>query len=349
MDARSRSQDVDAAGVRRRSFEIAVVVVAVALPTVLLLARHGLAAPRGPVSQVATLAATVGLLWSWWRSRRGDDLERVMPVPWALGLLLLAVLVVESPFVLAPDALASMLSDIEVAMLVVVSAGYLTLTPTMARRGAVAALLVATVGVVLATVRRGEFSTDVTTLLLATVVVVLIDANGRVAASVARSEEEARVKALLADHDALTGLRNRRGIESALAERWPIGVMLVDLDRFKSINDRLGHATGDAVLRAVAVALRSTVRDDDLVGRWGGEEFLVLADARDPAALGERVRAAVAAAAGPEPVTASVGVALPSGAGDTPDEALRRADAALYRAKDAGRDLVIVADPAGPA
>jgi diguanylate cyclase (GGDEF)-like protein len=166
----------------------------------------------------------------------------------------------------------------------------------------------------------------------------------------------------LARTDELTDVRNRRGVRMALmrefrrAERYggALSVMLFDVDRFKAVNDRFGHAVGDRVLYAVAQALERGVREVDVVGRVGGEEFLVVAPqtpARDAWAVGERLRRAVAqrvvtAAGGDEvSVTVSCGIATLSEVGArTPDELLGCADAALYRAKARGRDCSEIAD-----
>ncbi|WIX93545.1 GGDEF domain-containing protein [Amycolatopsis sp. DG1A-15b] len=138
-----------------------------------------------------------------------------------------------------------------------------------------------------------------------------------------------------------------------------VGVLLLDLDHFKDINDRFGHLTGDAVLRAVADVVRGCVRGHgpDLAGRWGGEEFVVLLPGLDPAdlrAAAERIRAAIAAIAirgvdrrtGEAVVirlTASVGAAMfPDHGGDL-TTVLLAVDDAVYRAKDRGRDQTVTA------
>ena len=158
----------------------------------------------------------------------------------------------------------------------------------------------------------------------------------------------------LALTDALTGLANRRHAldqldrASSASRRWhlPIGVLLVDVDHFKAVNDTHGHDVGDEVLAEVAARLSCAVREEDLVARWGGEEFLVLTvgvDAGGAVALARRLHRAVAdrpvdlADASPLAVTVSVGVA--HGGGDH-HPLLVEADRALYRAKDQGRDRV---------
>jgi diguanylate cyclase (GGDEF)-like protein len=118
----------------------------------------------------------------------------------------------------------------------------------------------------------------------------------------------------------------------------------VDLDNFKSINDTHGHATGDQVLIAAVRAMRTHLRAEDQLGRLGGEEFLVLLpDTHDGAAsaAAQKLREEVAGSPAPVPVTCSVGVA--TWHGESPEMLLRRADEALYAAKDAGRDRVIAA------
>jgi two-component system cell cycle response regulator len=160
-----------------------------------------------------------------------------------------------------------------------------------------------------------------------------------------------RLEALLRE-DALTGLANRRAILTQLggmvsgARRHghPFSIGILDLDDFKSINDEHGHHVGDDVLIAAVRAMRAHLRAEDQLGRLGGEEFLVLLpDTAAGAArsVAEKLRTEVAAAPGPVPVTVSVGVA--TWAQETPEELLRRADTALYRAKDGGRDRVMAA------
>jgi diguanylate cyclase (GGDEF)-like protein len=157
--------------------------------------------------------------------------------------------------------------------------------------------------------------------------------------------------------DALTGLYNRRHLEERLREAdsaavrhsRDLCVVMVDIDHFKQVNDTEGHQGGDDVLREFTRRLQAEVRGEDVAGRWGGEEFLVIlpeTDIAGAATLAERIRASVAA----EPfthgtrrfaVTMSAGCAA-GPAGDT-DELIRRADAALYRAKGEGRNRVLAA------
>jgi diguanylate cyclase (GGDEF)-like protein len=156
--------------------------------------------------------------------------------------------------------------------------------------------------------------------------------------------------------DGLTGVANRRRCEEALnaevarAERLgtPLSLVLADLDDFKAVNDLHGHATGDEVLRSFAAVLRATVRESDVAGRWGGEEFMLLlpgADGAGAAQLADRIRLALAA----HPVTdaegATFGVSCSFGVaehrpGTDPGALFASADRALYRAKRAGKDRV---------
>ena len=167
----------------------------------------------------------------------------------------------------------------------------------------------------------------------------------------------------LAETDPLTGLANRRGLRAAMSRRAAgdrgtagCAVLLADIDRFKSINDTHGHEGGDAVLVGVAERLRSVMRRDDLIARWGGEEFLVVVDRTDDAQavlVAERVRAAVAG----QPillggtsiaVTASIGVSVGTAGEVQIDAAVARADAALYAAKNGGRNQVRLELPPVP-
>ncbi len=157
-----------------------------------------------------------------------------------------------------------------------------------------------------------------------------------------------------ANHDELTGLPNRSSLMTLLSERLDgappssVAVLFVDLDHFKVVNDSLGHGVGDELLSTMAGRLRSVVRDHDVLARFGGDEFIVVlsrvAHEGDPAEVAERIRRALH-----EPVTiddhelfvtASIGYSTNVDAGMSPNELLRDADAAMYRAKARGRDCV---------
>ena len=161
--------------------------------------------------------------------------------------------------------------------------------------------------------------------------------------------------------DPLTGLLNRRSLSQIIEEKVSAGetfaVLFVDADHFKSVNDRLGHAIGDTVLRNIADCLRRGMRSGDYCGRYGGEEFVIVAsqlEAEQVRGLAERHRQAVGllevAELGPTPLTVSIGAAVFDPASGEPSNALlHRADAALYAAKSNGRNRVEMAEPPGPA
>jgi diguanylate cyclase (GGDEF)-like protein len=154
--------------------------------------------------------------------------------------------------------------------------------------------------------------------------------------------------------DTLTGLANRASLNGRLADEWnrfqrhgrPLSLILLDLDHFKAVNDELGHLTGDAVLRGFAQLALATIRAEDMAGRWGGEEFLVICpetEGPQATALAERLCQAMRShdfATG-RPHTVSAGIATLY-SGETLDTLISRADTALYAAKDAGRDRAVL-------
>ncbi|MBV9123908.1 MAG: diguanylate cyclase [Planctomycetes bacterium] len=160
-----------------------------------------------------------------------------------------------------------------------------------------------------------------------------------------------------AARDSLTGLWNHGAILEILQHEWersqrlghPLGVIMADLDYFKSINDQFGHLGGDQVLKQVARRLESTLRHYDWIGRYGGEEFLVVlpgCDTPTTLLLAERLRKSISGKAlllpeGPVPLSISVGVCACSDPHRADVQSLlRAADTALYRAKDSGRNRV---------
>ena len=157
-----------------------------------------------------------------------------------------------------------------------------------------------------------------------------------------------------ASHDELTGLPNRTHFVEQLrsrlhgAELGSIALLFIDLDNFKVVNDSLGHAAGDELLRAMSERLRSVVRDRDMLGRFGGDEFIVMLDGLQldvsPADIAERLREAIGQPLmidGSELfVTGSIGITFADRPGVTADELLRDSDAAMYRAKARGRDCI---------
>lgn len=183
----------------------------------------------------------------------------------------------------------------------------------------------------------------------------LVIAVAMLSTALMRSDLEHRSEAVI---DPLTGMLNRNALGSRVAELAqqsqlsgePIGLILADLDHFKQVNDSLGHAIGDAVLKDVAYVLRKQLRAFDLAYRLGGEEFLVLlpgADVAQTELLAEQLREAVSARSvgGGVEVTLSLGVSA-SERGDAFDYAavFAEADAALYQAKRLGRDRVCTSE-----
>ncbi len=176
-----------------------------------------------------------------------------------------------------------------------------------------------------------------------------------------RLEAQARIHHL-AHHDALTGLPNRAAfidraellMAQAATQGRSLALLFIDLDHFKRVNDSLGHPVGDALLQTVAERITGTVRESDLVSRFGGDEFvLLLAGAESPAAVMEVAGKLLAAIAKPLPaeaalisVTPSIGVALFPSHGGTPAELIKHADTAMYHAKSDGRARCRFFEPA---
>ena len=190
----------------------------------------------------------------------------------------------------------------------------------------------------------------------------LTDASGRVTSIMALVQDvSARVEAAqqllhIATHDTLTGLANRRMLTERLshalarAERTgeAVAVLFIDLDGFKSVNDKHGHGAGDEVLRDVATRLSRIARATDFVARLGGDEFVILLDTDvhpgSPSMLAERVFDALSApcrfTGGEAPIGASIGVAMHPPLSNLAADLIRRADAAMYEAKSAGKGCV---------
>jgi diguanylate cyclase (GGDEF)-like protein len=167
-----------------------------------------------------------------------------------------------------------------------------------------------------------------------------------------RAREDLRFQAT---HDVLTGIWNRRAIldllhceiERAARFRASTGVLMLDLDQFKKINDTYGHLTGDAVLKETAQRITQVVRSYDFVGRYGGEEFLVLlpgCDKEQAEQSGERIRLAVTATpliVGESGISVTISIGATATLGGPETEVLAIADAALYQAKSAGRNRTV--------
>lgn len=166
----------------------------------------------------------------------------------------------------------------------------------------------------------------------------------------------------LATHDPLTGLPNRRGFEQQInaeiiqmrRHQYESCLLLIDLDRFKEINDRHGHPAGDVLLTELAALLRRNLREADALARWGGEEFIILlrhTDLTGAWRVAEQLRNRVRQhrfyiAKQSLTVTTSIGISLlDAAAGETFEQAYQRADRALYRAKQGGRNCCVQQDP----
>jgi diguanylate cyclase (GGDEF)-like protein len=224
-------------------------------------------------------------------------------------------------------------------------------------------------GAISVTVPAGNLDSEMrlnATGLAALAVLTLVGIVGTVYAMSARVvdrlEEAERQLEHLATTDSLTDLWNRRYMLRRLRTEFDrskrqghdLGLVLFDLDHFKEVNDRFGHAYGDRVLQAAAQRMHGAIRDYDVLGRFGGEEFLVIVpetDSEGVLTLADRIRTAVGAqpVEGPEgdvTVTTSAGVAMLAEGDLSPDAILARADGALYAAKRMGRDRVVMGESA---
>jgi diguanylate cyclase (GGDEF)-like protein len=195
--------------------------------------------------------------------------------------------------------------------------------------------------------------------LLGLLIFVLVTARARAMRTVRQKTQELRYQAL---HDALTGLPNRalvldrveQGLARARRNQGSLAVMFLDLDGFKDTNDTFGHSAGDELLRSVAGRLSGLMRDSDTVGRFGGDEFVVVVEADSLAAgpdvIAERIRDALAVpftlpVPGAPTVQAQVSIGIAVGVRASAEELLRDADIALYEAKREGRDRYVVFAP----
>lgn len=161
--------------------------------------------------------------------------------------------------------------------------------------------------------------------------------------------------------DPLTKLYNRRYLEDTLSRELaraqrnaqPLTVLLMDIDHFKKVNDTYGHDAGDAVLSAFAKMLTTKVRKEDIACRWGGEEFLLILGAADEGLAQSRAQEICDTARSlkisfqgkPIPITVSIGASVFPSHGEAPEDLIRNADQALYKAKQGGRDKVVLFDP----
>jgi len=180
------------------------------------------------------------------------------------------------------------------------------------------------------------------------------------AVRIKRLQDELRVRNEQLDRlsriDELTGLHNRRHVDEQLKKEistarrhdQPLAVLMLDIDHFKSVNDQEGHPAGDRVLQEFAARVQAVTRDGDVVGRWGGEEFIIIApqtSVSEALTLGERLRQAITERPvdlGDRAVSITVSIGCAVGVG-TPEQLVEQADTALYRSKSEGRDRVSAA------
>jgi diguanylate cyclase (GGDEF)-like protein len=305
--------------------------------------------PHARVLWISNGAAVVVTVIAWrlpWRRL----IERGLALPallgWSLSLIpLIVVLAHLDGGASSPMAHVILLPLVFAAMAYPVRATILVGAAAVTGQLAIAAL---------SEMPAGDAGLQVTVLALVTVM------GARIAHTHERTLRESEALAArlgeLARVDGLTGCLNHRGfherLEAAVTGNGPgpVSLLQVDIDHFKAVNDTHGHPCGDEVLEAVGALLRAHARRDDIVARMGGEEFFLLLPATDlPTAtrVAERLRVAIATAPLPVSVTVSVGISvLPDLAGSV-DELIESADRALYDAKRAGRDRVVVAAPPG--
>lgn len=189
---------------------------------------------------------------------------------------------------------------------------------------------------------------------MSVMVVVLLPVQRALVGKIKRLASERNRMEVMLRLDPLTGAQSRllggQVLRGVLRERTPAGVIMLDLDKFKAINDTYGHPAGDKVLQAVARGCQGVLRAGNSISRWGGEEFLVIVpnvDASGLQSVAERLRWAIAglSVAPARRVTASFGTAMIQ-PGDSPETVLQRADQALYRAKEQGGNRVEAASAA---
>jgi diguanylate cyclase (GGDEF)-like protein len=366
--------------IKRRIYLWCLLVATPTIPVVMWL-RWG-QEPLLPVTYSVLLAVLLttagGLLFGWTTTTQAERaILGTIPVLWLIRLA--GVLYLQDDLSIAA---ATVTQSIGPGFAILAIVAYLALDSRRAFLlgvGFVAGGMVLVVPRVVIEVRAFGITSDVLGLLrpglTSGVIVALLYALAVLKERVAVERAEAQVNAELARTDQLTGLRNRRAIMerltelSALSARHgrPLSVALVDLDHFKRINDEAGHLVGDHVLCEVTATIDGLLRTADAIGRWGGDELLVVMPETTAeeagtslARIAEQVRRGVpwrplgvdgaGAPAEVVPVTLSVGIAQRYG-DDDPDVLLARADRALYRAKAGGRDRVVVDghDAAAPA
>lgn len=284
-----------------------------------------------------------------------------------LPQMVTAYVVCAFSYIITPDSRGSLLQ----LMCLIQVFGLISLTPREVRiagAAGVASMVVAWLGgAIWAPIWAFDTNQEAITLSMGCFILILlakVSHNYSLMRAKVRDQKQALAKAVqqvehIVSHDPLTGLFNRRHMveviarESARTERSGVGmaVILIDLDHFKRINDTHGHQVGDEVLKAFADIALSAVRETDVIGRWGGEEFILLLPDTHPAdramVVVNRIQnalanTAVCVSAPTLRVAFSAGVAIPKAA-ETLDQILERADQALYTAKDLGRCQAVVA------
>ena len=343
--------------VKRRVYVIALLLVLLSLPAVFLAGDSGNAALRRgfPLLFAFVLVAIAALRWRWVPVR---TIERasvlLLPLMWVIGLGS-DLYGSAGP----PAAFTELSTTVQPGMMLLLVVIYLAFEPADGLR--ISLGLYALFGVVIAgrmvpALLHGQYLAEAVSFLHAGVflgaAIALLYILAHLKEQLASATAEAAQMARLATTDPLTGLANRRRLEEVLREREqdaqrygrPLSVVLFDIDHFKQLNDVHGHAAGDDVLRQLALALRDDLRANDVLGRWGGEEFLVvMPETRLDEAhrVADRWRTALATYPFPGVgrVTASFGAAC-YGVGDTDETVVARADKALYLAKTQGRNRV---------
>jgi diguanylate cyclase (GGDEF)-like protein len=347
-------------------YSVPMIAIGVLADDVHLLIRFG--AVARPAAGLGVLAISATVLLAWFGTRRG---RRPEPAAMAILVVLYSVTLLNGRLL---PGLAPASAGYE-ALILVGSALFLTWSPGWHLAWLATAVGLSALQLVLAP--AGAAAAAASGLMVA-VLAALVSAVGQPLAyyrmqrmleqqfelrrltGVARRHEQAveelnRELVRTARIDTVTGIGNRRALDEAILSLagTRLAAVLLDLDHFKAFNDRNGHLAGDEALARLGAILRQAVRRQDLVFRYGGEEFLILvpgADRESAAALAERVRLAVQddTTAGPWHLTVSAGVAVADRfSAGSPLGLLRRADAALYQAKRAGRNRVVADDPGG--
>jgi diguanylate cyclase (GGDEF)-like protein len=274
------------------------------------------------------------VFYTWTRLLRGDNNPRLLPAFWCADATMVSITLVALHDIRNPVFCIYFLSITAIAQLVT-------------RRQMFAYVVWVSLNYTAAAFVIASLDYDVAWP-YAIVVTFVLQVMGVNAALLAGGQERLRnVLASVAVTDSLTGLPNRRHfhraypqtLNEAVVHRTPLALMLIDVDHFKEINDRHGHPAGDDKLRDVAAALQDVVRRNDMVARYGGDEFIVIAPdtPRESAlALAERLRRAAASCG----ASVSIGVAIFPEDAQREDALVDAADAALYRAKQDGRNCV---------